>query len=86
MKVKITFEFGDNDIPSEIIVEEFTKLEDLNKFVEEAELLKKIDKFDFSFQEIRTILGSFDEAVYWHTIWPYHEHYGPAHITYIKKV
>lgn len=86
MKAKITFEFGDNDIPPVIVTEEFAQEEDLNFFIAEARLLKKIDKFDFCFAEIQRILNSVDAAVYWHTLWPYHEHYGPAHITYIEKV
>ena len=86
MKAKITFEFGDNDIPAVVIVEEFTQEEDLNFFIIEAELLKKIDKFDFCFDEVKRTLNSLDAAVYWHQIWPYDVHYGPAHITYIEKV
>lgn len=84
MKVKITFEFGDNDIKPYTLTEEFADKELYNTFLKEANQLKKIDRIEFSFNEILKIVESYDAAIYWHENWPYHEHYGPAHIRYIK--
>jgi hypothetical protein len=84
-KVKVTFEFGDNDIKSTVVVEEFEQEEDFNLFLFEIEKLKTIDKFTFSFDTVLKELQNFDSAIYWFEIWPYHEHYGYAHITYVEK-